>query len=425
MKTTEKLKSLTLRDLLTLARKQGVQGWHGMRKEQLVKALSKIKSSHGAARATASKPAQPAVAARRRLAATNGQATHTAHAKNRSHVAVRPATAEAKRPSSPAPPVAVKRPSPPAVPQVVKPPSPPTNPQVVKQIKTLQNQKTKAKDLAAFGRRSGGKGFQRDRLVVMVRDSFWMHAYWELSQASVSRAEVALGQDWHMARPVLRVLDVTSQGTTSAVESVVKHIEIHGGVNNWYIEVQDPPRSYRVEIGYLAAGGKFFMIARSNVVTTPKAGSSDEIDHNWTPVAENFDKIYALSGGYSSEGAALELTELFEERLRRPMGSPMMTRFGSGAEAPVLRSRKEFDFTLDAELLVFGQTLPDAHVTLQGSPVQVRPDGTFTVRFSLPNCRQVIPAVASSADGVEQRTVVLAVERNTKVMEPLTRDSGE
>lgn len=403
MKTAaDKLKSLKLQDLAQMAKKKGVHGWHDMRKEQLVKALAKLSASRRSeVSASQRKTARTVVAASRRNS-TNGK----------SHQVARPKAS---------PPVAVMRvPAPPAV-----RPAPPTNPHVVQRLKQMQAQKSKAKDLAAFGKRNGGKGFVRDRLVVMVRDAYWLHAYWELTPTSIDRAEAAMGQDWHTARPVLRLLDVTSQGTTSAVESIVKHIDIHGGVNNWYIEVQDPPRSYRIEIGYLAASGRFFMVARSNVVTTPKAGSSDEIDHNWTPVAENFDKVYALSGGYAAEGASVELQQLFEERLRRPMGSPMMTRFGSGAEAPVLRSKHDFDFTLDAELLVFGHTLPDAHVTLQGTPVQIRPDGTFTVRFSLPNCRQVIPAVASSADGVEQRTVVLAIERNTKVMEPLTRDTAE
>jgi hypothetical protein len=37
----------------------------------------------------------------------------------------------------------------------------------------------------------------------------------------------------------------------------------------------------------------------------------------------------------------------------------------------------------------------------------------------MPNRRQVLPVVAHSADGVEQRTIVLAVERNTKTMEPV------
>ena len=52
----------------------------------------------------------------------------------------------------------------------------------------------------------------------------------------------------------------------------------------------------------------------------------------------------------------------------------------------------------------------------------LRPDGSFTVRMSLPDRRQVIPVIASSPDGVEQRTIILAVERNTKVLEPVIRD---
>ena len=129
-----------------------------------------------------------------------------------------------------------------------------------------------------------------------------------------------------------------------------------------------------------------------------------------------------MSGGYESHAAG-ELQELFEERLRRPMGSPMVTQYGAGIESMLPRKRG-FRFQVDAELLVFGSTEPDAHVTLQGEPVKLRADGTFTMRFSLPNCRQVIPAVATSHDGFEQRTVVLAVERNTKTMEPLLRDTS-
>ena len=80
---------------------------------------------------------------------------------------------------------------------------------------------------------------------------------------------------------------------------------------------------------------------------------------------------------------------------------------------------------VDAEMIVFGQTDATAYVTLGGEPVKLRSDGSFAVRLPLPDRRQVLPIVASSADGVEQRTTVLAVERNTKVMEPLIRESGE
>jgi uncharacterized protein len=75
--------------------------------------------------------------------------------------------------------------------------------------------------------------------------------------------------------------------------------------------------------------------------------------------------------------------------------------------------------------VVYGTTEPNAKVTLQGEPVQVRSDGSFTVRFSMPDARQIIPAVATSVDGIEERTIVLAVERNTKELEPMIHDANE
>lgn len=387
--TAEKLKSLTVRDLAQLAKKRGVHGWHSMKKAQLVRVLTSAKLARAV-----SKNGKPSAVASRKLnpprAATSKQTT----ASSRKAPTARPMSRADRR----------------------------RRLTVERRLQTAKSKQAHSKDLARPNNAKSG----RDRLVVMVRDPYWLHAYWELTRQGVERAEAAMGQDWHTARPVLRLLDVSSPGTTSSAETVVRHIEIHGGVSNWYIDVQDPPRTYRVDIGYLSANGKYFVMARSNMVSTPRAGSSDAIDNNWQAVAENFDKIYAMSGGYSAEGPSPELQELFEERLRRPMGSPMMTRFGAGVEGLLHNGKRPpFNFELDAELIVFGSTERDAHVTLQGEPVQLRPDGTFTVRFSLPNCRQVIPAVASSADGVEQRTIILALERNTKVMEPVTRDSAD
>ena len=60
-----------------------------------------------------------------------------------------------------------------------------------------------------------------------------------------------------------------------------------------------------------------------------------------------------------------------------------------------------FDFQVDTELIVHGVTRPDARVTLRGEPVKIRSDGTFAVRFNLPDRRHVLPMVASSRDGAE------------------------
>lgn len=385
--TAETLSNYSAKDLAQMAKRRGVHGWHAMRKDQLVRALVRLarKAADGrGAASTASRRSAAAASTRRKtLAPSNGAA-----AKHRNGVTPR-------------------------------------------RLLDAKNKLQQYKDLGqASGRPTNGTANRgkphaaRDRLVVMVRGPFWLHAYWELSRHGVSRAQAALGQEWHSAKPILRLFEVSAGTTTNTSEAPVRDVEIHGGVNNWYIDVKNPPRSYRLDIGYLGASGKFFVLARSNVVSTPKAAASDALDENWSEVAEDFDKIYAMSGGYAASSASTELQELFEERLRRPMGSPLVTQFGAGVEA-LLPKKRGFTFEVDAELLVFGSTNPDAHVTLQGEPVKLRPDGTFTMRFSLPNCRQVIPAVACSRDGFEQRTVVLAIERNTKTMEPLLRDGSE
>ena len=231
-----------------------------------------------------------------------------------------------------------------------------------------------------------------------------------------------MGQEWHGARPILRLMDVTSEDTTSNAERAVRDIPIHGGVNNWYIDVAEPPRSYRLDIGYLSAKGRFFVLARSNVVTTPRVGCADLLDEHWASVDAQYQTIFkqSLHGGSPSR----DLQEIFEERLRRPMNPLNLATLGTGALHAGNGSRG-FHFELDAELIVYGTTEPNAKVTLQGEPVKLRPDGSFSVRFSLPDHRQIIPAVSSSPDGVEERTIVLAVERNTKELEPMIHDGNE
>jgi hypothetical protein len=293
---------------------------------------------------------------------------------------------------------------------------------VLAKIEQAKARISRSKNLAFESLNGHANGSAKDRLIVMVRGPYWLHAYWELTPQGIARAQAALGQEWHQAQPMLRVMTVTAHGSTTTSERIFREIAIHGGVKNWYIDVQEPNQTYRLEIGYRAASGKFFSLARSNVVSTPSGGSSDSLDAHWNDVLADCDKIYAMSGGFASEGAS-ELQDLFEERLRRPMGPSNSGRFSAGLDGLLPRDR-HLRFHVEAEVLIHGTTHPDAKVVLQGEPLKLRPDGTFSVRIDMPNRRQVIPIVASTKDGVEQRTIVLAVERNTKVMEPLTRETS-
>lgn len=378
--TAETLNRYSAKHLAAMARSRGVRGWHSMRKDQLVRALLRLtkQKSGGSTK--------------------NGRRAPTTK------------------------PVPSRRKAPPSVPQDTA-----TRKvrklEIVRRIEEVRARLDRLKNLSSPDDGAPGRKPVRDRIVLLVRDPFWLHAFWELSKQGVERAQAAMGQDWHMARPVLRLFEVHEHGSTSSAESISRDVEIHGGVNNWYLDVKDPPKSYRVEVGYKAANGRFYALARSNVVATPPAGQKDAVDRNWVDVAADSERIFALSGG-NGEARSVDLQEVFEERLRRPMGSPLTARVGAGVEG-LLPKSKGFSFELDAELLVYGATDADARVTLQGEPVKLRPDGTFAVRFRMPNCRQVIPAVAASANGLESRTIVLAVERNTKTMEPMVREQNE
>ena len=375
--TASTLRSYTCKDLAQLAKGEGVAGWHSMRKDELVTALVKI------ARLRSRKPASKSNNGVSRKVPQNGQD---------------------RRPPGPTARTA---------PQMSR--VSPAHRRAQQHLSQLQMKLAARKNLTTALVPNPANQVRVDRLVVMVRDPYWLHAYWELSAHSIARAQSSLGQKWHAAQPVLRLCRVMEDGSGK----LEREIEIHGGVNNWYVDVKDPPTSYKLEIGY-AARGDFYCLARSNTVTTPMSGSSETVDSNWRDVAENVDRIFAMSGGYSAHGTSLELQELLEERLHRRLGRPSQTRFGSGAAGS--SPDGELRFAVDAELVVYGATAPSAHVTVKGEPVNLRPDGTFAVRMHLPDRRQVIPVVASSADGVEQRTIILGVERNTKVLDPLIRD---
>lgn len=317
---------------------------------------------------------------------------------------------------------------------VSKKPVSSTDAKILEHLRKLQEQRDLQKDLAqpalkladpnAIVEKLPAKTGEKDRIVLIVRDPFWLQASWDVSRRAIERARASMAEHWHTAKPILRLLTIGGTGSTNAAETVDRDIDIHGGVRNWYIEVKQPPGSFRVLLGYLAANNRFHELSRSNIVNSPSPGSSDAVDGNWADIAQDCEHIYALSGGYNVEHESKELQEMFEDRLKRPMGTPALTQFGSGAETS-LKRKKEFQFDIDAEMILYGVTQIDAYVTLGGEPVKIREDGSFSVRMPLPDRRQVLPAVASSRDGTEQRTIVIAVERNTKVMEPLSKETEE
>ncbi|HEV8002912.1 MAG TPA: DUF4912 domain-containing protein [Planctomycetaceae bacterium] len=259
-----------------------------------------------------------------------------------------------------------------------------------------------------------------DSLVAEGTDPCWVHVRWTLSRDTLNRAEAALGVQWHSAVPVLRVLDLAGDDAGSTVQTRVCDVEIHGDVDHWYLPVDPAPRRYRIQIGYRAPSGLFFVMAQSNRVQTPRPGAHS--------LQTRSRKEGTRTNGAPQVSLDLEKRPTYDLRaLPTAKLLPRVATNGNGSEAGEADAPTgpPVELRLHAELILHGSTDPHVELKLLGERVAVSRDGTFSQRFTLPEGRQVIDAVATTRNGCHQRTIVLGIERNTKELEPQWFDQIE
>jgi len=247
--------------------------------------------------------------------------------------------------------------------------------------------------------------YEQDKMALLVRDPWWLYTYWELKQGTVEKLKSELKDEFYKAKRILRVYDVTDIIFNGLNANRFFDIEIHEFANNWYIDAGGPGRSWCVDLGLRLSNGKFITILRSNVVQTPLDGPSWVTDEEWMIPDDMFARLYGMGFG---QGKSSPVGKAWRQRL---VSSPGMASMASPVKKP---QKKGFWLKVDCELIVYGATEPSAKVTIQGKPINLRPDGTFTLRFALPDGKQVIPVKAVSADKVEERTITPIVNRETK-----------
>ncbi len=160
------------------------------------------------------------------------------------------------------------------------------------------------------------RGYGDNRIVVMIRDPWWLFGYWEIARGKEEEVRNRIySMGLSPAKSILRVYDATDIEFNGANAHSSFDIELTGLANNWHINVGKPNRSWIVEIGILASNNEFFMLARSNCVRTPRFGPSEVIDEEWMCLDEDYWKMFALSGGFGMGKASMALKKMFKKRL--------------------------------------------------------------------------------------------------------------
>jgi hypothetical protein len=300
------------------------------------------------------------------------------------------------------------------------------------------------------------------KLFITARDPHWLYAHWDLTHAQQVKLN-ALSTDGHL---VLRIYPQKIEGHP------LYEIHVHPESRHWFAHVERAGNSYVAELGYYSELGRWTRISVSSGTMTPPdavsmeddtefatipfefpfarlmeiikaavrdnlplAQAIEELRHNghpdlprvttappstWTPQQEqalskvvNIDKVRRVWMG------SLEITELIRRKLAHEISSLGVSSFSaSSLTSPFggMEKSKGFWFNVNAELIIYGATEPDAKVTLGGHDIKLRSDGSFSFRFALPDGKYDLPAIAISADGTDKRSADLRFSRETQYL---------
>jgi len=260
------------------------------------------------------------------------------------------------------------------------------------------------------------EGYGTTEAALLPRDPNWMFIYWEITENSRKNTCKKYGDDvFQKGRQVIRVYDMTGEDGKAPNRYFDVSARLEAG--SWYINVQESGRSYCCEVGLVMPDGTFIGLVKTNTVNLPAGRVSDVTDEKWMAVSSDFDKLMQLSGveyiGKGSGEVAKSLAQRWE-MLRAVFSRASSWGVSSmSSQALVKPEQKKFWLVADCELILYGATEPDAFVTVSGRKVNLNPDGTFSMRFALPDGLVDLPIKAMSKDETDSREIDINVTRAT------------
>jgi hypothetical protein len=279
----------------------------------------------------------------------------------------------------------------------------------------------------------------------LPRDPQWASVSWTLSVADRRRAADAAAQQL-----CLRVADVTGLPEGATHPHTLQEVVVDAGATSWYLPVPLCDRDYRVELGYRLAGGGWLSLAFSAVARVPADGPAPAMvsgyePFSFAPVAPFAGVLQgpARSGGVDHERYYQRAMASSPRRLR--VGSETLhdrdlaaegEAFGQASGAGLWASGlsesgagvervRSFWLVADAELIVYGATEPSATLTIGDRPVPLAADGSFHLHVPFADGEQLYPIRAVAADGEQQRSIRIDVERQTPEARVNTREAAQ
>jgi len=267
------------------------------------------------------------------------------------------------------------------------------------------------------------KTYNYTSITCLVKDSEWIFVYWDLSAESWNEYQ-KYGDQGALC---LRLHRIASSDSQPLFEDAI----VSDSSNSWYLYVPKAGREYCVELGIKNISGEFHVLARSNNVFVPTlevaAEMVNEVSGN---DLEAYRQILKLSGAgtlVDNISSGTFSADLVRRLTLAPSsfsgalfsGSFISSAFASETMAARTSSLidgqdRKFWLVVDAEVIVYGATEPDARVKFMGKEIRLNPDGTFGIRMALPDGNIEFPVEATSADGEETRKVRPVVQRTTE-----------
>jgi hypothetical protein len=312
------------------------------------------------------------------------------------------------------------------------------------------------------------EAYGTQQLLLTARDPQWLYAHWDLTREQLKRYN-SRSVDRHL---VLRIYKNDVAGEPH------REIHVHPESRNWFAHVGLGGTRFVAELGYYRPNDQWVRVAVSGSTMTPPDTMSDDLSvwfetlpmdmrleelvrlvkaavQDNVPLMEAIQQLRATGfpGLPDAQGAragrwtsdqeralgqivsmdsvrrvwmgSLEITELIRRQFLQELSSQAAAQLGetgswSGAVSSFsspyggMERRKGFWFNVNAELIIYGATESDATVTIGGRTIKLRPDGSFSYRFSLPDGKYDLPAIATSADGTDSRSAGLKFSRDTQ-----------